>query len=81
VFMWDEVQGPYGLPPKLVTVHGILCVFMGTNGIRVLDAGWWPCGFPISLLVMRSGMDTWDVTSRSPSRRGRGWLRGGRQRC
>jgi len=74
--MWDEVQGPYGLPATLVTDHNILCVCMGTNGIRVMDAGWWPCGSPISLFAMRIGMGTWAVASHSPSRGGKGWLRG-----
>jgi len=74
--MWDEVQGPYGLPAKFVTDHGILCVCMGTDGIRVMYAGWWPRGFPISLFAMRSGMGMWAVASQSPSRGGKGWLRG-----
>ena len=68
VYMWDEVQGPYDLLPKLVTVYGTLSVFMGSRGIKVMDAGWWPWGSPISLFVVRSGMGMCAVTAQPPFR-------------
>ena len=52
-------------------------VFMGPSGIRIPGAEWLPCGSPIQLLAMHSGMGAWAVIARSPSRGVRGWLQGG----